>query len=171
MRLFFGLKPDPQTCLDIDAWRQRTLPPLDHPVAPQNLHVTLAFLGEVDARKLEPLTDEVDVMNAREFTLQLDQLGYFPKPRVLWIGPQQTPDSAVALARDLQRICRRLQLRTERRQFTAHLTIARRCNTPPPASTEPPSFEVAFSSFSLFESVNIRSGVQYQLIHDWPLTH
>ena len=169
MRLFFGLKPDPHTCLAIDHWRERTFPPLSRPVPAQNLHLTLAFLGEVTERQLEPLLEEAGRIREPPFSLTLDQLGFYSKARVLWIGPIDTPDAAMRLAADLKRICRKLSLRSERRKFEAHLTIARRCETPPPASVEPPSFEMVFDSFSLFESTNGRTGVQYRAIAEWPL--
>lgn len=156
MRLFFGLKPDDVTCMAIDRWRERMLPPLERPVPPWNLHLTLAFLGEVPERELERLGSEADSIDAPAFTMTLDQLGYFPKPQVLWIGPSETPEGAVELAGELRKICRRLGLRTERRKFQAHLTIARRCSTPPPASALPPSFSVHFDSFELFESCEAR---------------
>jgi len=169
MRLFFALKPDPQTCLDIERWRERTLPPLDRPVPSHNLHMTLVFLGEVKERQLERLTEDVQRIRGVPFSMVFDELGYFPKPQVLWIGPKETPDAATRLARDLNRTCKRLGLRSEKRKFQAHLTIARRCATPPPASTEPPDFPMEFDSFVLFESTNTRGGVLYRAVNEWPL--
>jgi hypothetical protein len=55
MRLFFGLQLDQQTCLAIDGWVTRTLPPLPHRVPVGNLHITLTFLGNVTSRRLERL--------------------------------------------------------------------------------------------------------------------
>ena len=169
MRLFFGLRPDARACLDIDRWRERTLPPLAHPVPLGNLHLTLAFLGEVRERDLEFLTDEVGLLRSPPIEMFLDQLGYYPKPQVLWIGPGKTPEAAISLTHALRHICRRLGLRTERREFQAHMTIARRCVIPPPASAEPPAFALAFDSFVLFESVNTRRGVQYREVRQWAL--
>ena len=53
MRLFFGLKPDSQSALDIVNRRERFLPPMLHPVPVDNLHITLSFLGQVKELQLE----------------------------------------------------------------------------------------------------------------------
>lgn len=169
MRLFFGLKPDAGACLAIDAWRERMFPPMPRPVPPQNLHLTLAFLGEVDEKHLETLMTQAGFIDAPAFSLRLDQLGYFPRPQVLWIGPRETPLEVIELSRHLASIGRRLALHVERREFEAHLTIARRCVTPPPASAAPPDFDLDFDSFALFESQSIRGGVRYRAIGEWPL--
>lgn len=171
MRMFFALKPDPQTCLDIEHWRQRTLPPLERPVPASNLHMTLVFLGEVEPRKLDSLLAESEQISAPNIHLRLDQLGYFPRPQILWIGPGETPDSATQLVRALRGACHHAGLALESRRFIPHITIARRCRIPPPASAEPPAVEIHFDSFCLFESVDGRSGVHYQAVSEWPLSH
>ena len=169
MRLFFALKPEPQTCLDIEHWRQRTLPPLNRPVPAGNFHMTLVFLGDVERRKLDPLLAATEQVSAPAIRLRLDQLGYFPKPQILWIGPGEIPESVTQLVRALRRACHESGLAIESRRFIPHITIARRCHIPPPASAESPAVEIAFDSFCLFESIDGRSGVHYQAISEWPL--
>lgn len=169
MRLFFGLKPDPNKCLAIEGWREHTLPPLRRPVPTHNLHLTLVFLGEVRERQLEPLLEEVDRIHSPPIHLEFDELGYFPKPQVLWIGPGVVPSPLTDLVKALNSICRRQGLQIEKRKFKAHLTIARRCEIAPPASALPPDFKLDFDSFALFESTNTRNGVLYRSIAEWPL--
>ena len=169
VRLFFALTPSPAESLAIDHWRQRMLPPFSHPVPPQNLHLTLVFLGEVEQRQLESIIEQADEVQGSSFSIKLTELGYFPKPRVLWIGPHDTPEEAIELARQLKRIPRRLGFKTERRDFQAHLTIARRCELPPPASASPPNFDLSFDTFGLFESRSVRGGVRYDRLAEWPL--
>src|SRR5437773_9358604 len=60
-------------------------------VEPDNLHLTLLFLGEVDQRDLTPVCRAVAEVAAHlaVFPLTLEQTGAFPnarRPRTLWVG-------------------------------------------------------------------------------------
>lgn len=167
MRLFFGLPLDQQTSLAIDAFRANTLPPLDRPVPIANLHVTLAFLGEVANNQMEELCELASGVSAMPFDLTLDELGYWPKPRILWLGASAPPAPLLDLVRDLAGIARRLRLPTDKRDFRAHVTIARNCQTPPPGSAIPPCITSSFASFTLFRASMTRSGMRYDPIENF----
>lgn len=169
MRLFFGLKPDPQTALDIIDWRERSLPPMARPVPVDNLHVTLAFLGEVEERYLEELFDLADQVRSGQFELRINQLGFWSKPKILWIGPDETSQTVYQLAKMLGNVRRRMGFRADKKEFLPHITIARRCEMPPPASVLKPDFSIYFDRFTLFESSRIKSGLYYRPVQDWPL--
>lgn len=169
MRLFFGLPIAPDDALRIANWRDRMLPPLDRPVPVGNLHITLAFLGDVSPERHEALESEAGSIFAAAFDLSVDETGYFAKPGILWIGPTQPPDELLRLQRDVDAGARRVGVRTEQRQYQPHITLARRCRTPPPAGAMPPGFTLTFDRFTLFESVSGRAGVHYQPLAEWPL--
>lgn len=169
MRLFLGLDITPQDALAIADWRQRMLPPLTRPTPPENFHVTLAFLGDVTSRQLDPLVEQLDRVSGTPFGLSIDEVGYFPRPGILWVGPAETPRPLAQLARDVQAAARRAGLQVEKRTFRPHITLARRCDSPPPLSARPPAFDVQFDDFALFESVSGRRGVHYEVVARWPL--
>lgn len=98
-------------------------------VQPENYHLTVRFLGEIDS----PLTAElkrlaVGVAKDREpFRLTLDRLGAFPnfdRARVLWFGGEATAEY-VDLVRTLNERLRSVGLDAERKRPVAHVTIAR----------------------------------------------
>lgn len=64
MRLFFGLGLSGRDAMAIAQWRTSMLPPLAKPVPVANLHLTLAFLGEVNPTRRAVLEDEVDALRA-----------------------------------------------------------------------------------------------------------
>ncbi len=169
MRLFFGLKPDPQTALDIIDWRERSLPPMARPVPVDNLHVTLAFLGQVQDRYLEELFELADQVRLDPFDLQINQLGFWSKPKILWIGPEKIPGPISELAKTLGNVRRRMGFRADKKEFLPHISIARRCEIPPPASVFKPDFTIYFDRFTLFESTRIKSGLYYKALQDWML--
>ena len=168
MRLFFGLDPLADDKQAIDAWRQRVATADGRPVPPANFHLTLAFLGEVDERRLEALCDAVDALalpGAGE--LCLDRVGYWPRPGIFWLGPGAPQPALEALARDLGRAGQVVGARRERRRFVPHLTLYRSCRVPPPAPAEAPALPFHYSGVTLFESRPGRDGVRYEPVAAW----
>lgn len=95
-----------------------------------NLHITLAFLGDVtreDIRKLASILDEIGA-NVEPFDVECVGVGTFgpPRsPRIIWVGVQ---DGHAALSALQARIARRLRdegFKLENRAFHAHVTLGR----------------------------------------------
>ena len=169
MRLFFGLPLEQQTCLDIDHWVTRSLPPMVHPVPLVNFHITLAFLGQVDPGRLEQLSASADDIRCPQFELTLNETGFWNKPGILWLGTSEIPPPLSTLSVSLKYLGNRLGFSAEKRRYQPHVTLARRCALPPPAAIEPPCFPATFDHFSLYESVTTRSGMRYDIVETWPL--
>lgn len=98
--------------------------------ASDDLHLTLAFLGEVDDATLAQviaLSGEV-ASHARPFELALSGLGVFGPPhapRVVWAGVGGETRSLLALQRRLADALEALGFPREQRPFSPHLTLAR----------------------------------------------
>jgi len=96
-------------------------------VAPEQFHLTLRFIGEVDGGMLDEIAEALGDVEAPAFTLALDGVGHFPPrgaPRVLWAGVN---DGAM-LGRLHERIearLRQLGVAPDRRGFAPHVTLAR----------------------------------------------
>jgi 2'-5' RNA ligase len=100
-------------------------------VEPENLHLTLLFLGEVDERDLLPVCRAVGAAcSERErFVLGLEGVGCFPnpkKPRTVWAGVGTGAKELVELHDALEEPLLALRCyRREERLFTPHLTLGR----------------------------------------------
>ncbi|MCS7247738.1 MAG: RNA 2',3'-cyclic phosphodiesterase [Anaerolineales bacterium] len=98
-------------------------------VKPQNLHLTLKFLGEVSLNNLE-LIKEILAREAAQvpsFEFSIGELGAFPnakRPRVLWLHVT-APPPLLALQRSLDLQTARLGYLSEEREYSPHLTIGR----------------------------------------------
>jgi len=173
MRLFFALELPADLTLKIAAWRDRALPPAGRPVPPANFHITLAFLGEVPERRLDRLCSDVDGALAERAApggeLRLDQVGYWPRPRIYWLGSRQWPEALGELARRLGGIGAALGDQRRRDRFQPHVTLLRGCDTPPPAPADAPDFTLEYCSFCLMESRQGRRGVSYHPVAGWEL--
>lgn len=95
-------------------------------VRPEGIHLTLKFLGEIDAAKTERVMAALAAPD-QPFTLEVKGLGCFPnckRPRVLWAGVS-APPKLLDLAAGVEAAMRRLGFPSEDRPFSPHLTLAR----------------------------------------------
>jgi 2'-5' RNA ligase len=97
-------------------------------VRPENLHVTLKFIGEVEAAKLVGIRNALTAIGLdAPVGLEFRGLGFFPDekhPRVLWVGLHASGNLPV-LARDIECALEGQGIAREQRAFTPHLTLAR----------------------------------------------
>ena len=97
--------------------------------APENLHLTLHFLGAFDEARLPALVDALgDTLPVAPFDVTLGRLGVFPPRgalRTLWIAVDDGRDSLMRLHQELGDRLARAGVAVEPRPLTPHLTLAR----------------------------------------------
>ncbi|MGN8181872.1 RNA 2',3'-cyclic phosphodiesterase, partial [Serratia marcescens] len=85
-RLFFALSLPDALQQQVIRWRAEAFTPeAGRPVAAANLHLTLAFLGEVTAQKEQALRKLAGRIVQPGFSMRLDDLGHWPRPGVVWV--------------------------------------------------------------------------------------
>ncbi|MFH1265164.1 MAG: RNA 2',3'-cyclic phosphodiesterase [Planctomycetota bacterium] len=99
-------------------------------VDPQNLHVTLKFLGDVDTREIHHVCRAVQdaVADVAPFEFELRGAGAFPgasRPRTVWLGVARGEEQLVALNQRIEPPLEKLGFRKEARRYQPHLTIGR----------------------------------------------
>lgn len=101
---------------------------------PENFHVTLRFVGDVDGPTADAFADALAAIQADAFDLRLDGLGAFGggKPRTLFAAVAPS-EPLHALQRANERAARQAGLPPEPRNFTPHLTLARMRSVRPQA--------------------------------------
>jgi len=168
-RLFFALWPSESVRQQLERlckplWRNGG----GRAVAPENLHITLVFLGAVSVGQRACVERAAEMIQLPRFSLLLDQVGYWPRPRVLWLGAGEQPPAAVTLADALNAGVRACGLSTDDRPFQTHLTFMRKvAKRPAELMVEPLVWEV--DSFALVQSQTFSEGVQYTPLRSWPL--
>jgi 2'-5' RNA ligase len=97
-------------------------------VWPENLHITLKFLGQTPPEKLDALRQVLtEVCSPDPVKLNFLGLGFFPnqrRPRVLWAGMEASANLKL-LAAGVDQAAHRSEFPLEERRFTPHLTLAR----------------------------------------------
>jgi RNA 2',3'-cyclic 3'-phosphodiesterase len=96
----------------------------------EKLHITLKFLGEIAAERVEALSGAASsaTLSIHPFTLALSGAGAFPprgNPRILWLGIDDSSGALTRLQSRLEEECASAGFAREERSFHPHLTIAR----------------------------------------------
>lgn len=97
---------------------------------PENLHFTLAFLGEQEPGRVDAVREasQEAALACKPFALRFGGLGAFPekgRPRVIWIGLSQGADELTRLQSGLARALAQRGFALEERAFVPHLTLGR----------------------------------------------
>jgi 2'-5' RNA ligase len=183
LRLFLALWPDAVLRRRLlEASRTAVLGSGAKPIPEEDLHLTLAFLGEVaDGQQapIEAVSAEV-ASRHQPFELALSRIGCFERARALWIGGSAPPPLR-ELIRDLNRGLVGTGLEVDRRRFQPHVTVARDLKQAEDgqAETELGLGELDRALIWLVDSIGLvasRTGAdggpggRYQVVREWSLT-
>ena len=185
-RTFLALELDQAQQRFLDAiirQGQRLLPDLRW-VDAAGIHLTLAFLGELDDTQLaqaRAATTEV-AQHTRPFTYRLSGLGTFGpprQPRVLWMGVSEPSGALHSVHQRLARALEQRGFTTEKRSFSPHLTLARIKEPLTPEQIQvlqqllsryqiaSPAYKVNY--LYVMKSELVRSGARYTCLEACPL--
>jgi 2'-5' RNA ligase len=144
-------------------------------VAPENYHLTVAFLGSVDPAQLPDVLDAVRVAapRAKAFDVSLDTVGAFPnprRPRVVWVGPSVAVPAFGELCRVVRNSLGALGFTFEPHS-DAHVTLARAAGpTVALPSVDPPRIApLRVAKLTLYQSFTERAGARYEALERFTL--
>jgi 2'-5' RNA ligase len=128
VRLFFALWPPRETAQALSDWATQACGQSGGKITGvENIHLTLAFLGEADAEKALGAARRV---KARRHELPIEAARYVKRNEMVWVAPAAVPLELTALAADLQRALRAAGFALEERPFAAHVTLVRKARMP-----------------------------------------
>ena len=99
-------------------------------VKPENIHLTLFFLGDILPERQAPIEAGLSVVarNVRSFTFSVQGAGAFPnlnRPRVIWVGLQEPTGQLALLHSAVNEAMANAGFQPEDRRFSPHLTLGR----------------------------------------------
>jgi 2'-5' RNA ligase len=169
LRLFFGIWPPAPAALALHGWAVATQATVGgRAIAAANIHLTLAFLGSVPAERLEHAIAAGRRVRGDRTELLLTEARYWPRSRLVWVGPKTTPAPLAGLAAELQRELAALAIHVDEREFVAHVTLLRdvpRLRGLP----DLPEVEWPITEFVLARSVTAAAGSVYTILERFPL--
>ena len=151
-------------------------------VRPEGVHLTLKFLGDIDANRVPTVAEAMTQAAARHppFSLALGQPGVFPnanRPRVLWIGVEGDLQPLRLLQSDIEEALVAAGFPPEKQRFNPHLTVGRmhhrasredrrRATDALAALTLPEDRTISVKAISLMKSTLLPGGAIYdQIVH------
>jgi 2'-5' RNA ligase len=167
-RLFFALWPDASIREGIGAVRRNALGGVGRPIRPENLHLTLVFLGEVEPEGRMCAEAAAAAVRAPAFELRLDDLGWFRRSQIAWLGAAHLPRALEDLVNGLHDGLSHCGFPREERPFKAHVTLARKVRSAPSVVDFAP-VPWLVQGFALVESIAQPQGVRYAPLAHWPL--
>lgn len=178
IRAFLGIDLPPQVRGALQV--QQFLLPLPRKVEPENLHLTLVFLGDCPEPALDAAHEGFESLRESGFALSLRGLGLFgkDKPRVAWAGVAPSPD-LMHLQAKVETIAHRAGCPLDKRKFVPHVTLGR-FQPPPPADALRLERAVALGAsfrtdpwqvteLTLWRSHQTGKGSQYEVLARYPL--
>jgi 2'-5' RNA ligase len=163
VRLFFAAWPPAQTAVALHAWAGGLE---GRAVARENIHLTLAFLGEADPAKAIAAAKRV---RGVRHELPIEEARFWKKNQIVWVGPREMPGELDRLVRSLHLALYRAEFILERRPFAAHVTLLRKVREP---AALPPLPRVAWPvhEFVLVGSRISSRGSTYEPVERFPLS-
>ena len=137
---------------------------------PENLHLTLRFLGAVAEDQMAELCSRLATVEHAEFELQLQGFGYFVAPRIVWLGLKTPQPALQQLVESLEgEVAKALpEQKSGSDNFIAHISLCKNAAVLPESTSCAPIHWIV-DEFTLVESINTVDGVTYQVLQRWPL--
>lgn len=167
-RLFFALWPDDGVRAELARLCDRACPRESRRVKPENLHVTLVFLGATTADQRSCVEGVAGEIRVPRFGLAVDRIGWWRRPQVLWAGCSGTPEPLRDLVTGLRSGCAQCGFAPQERPFEVHATLARHVRRESPVVPFDP-IAWAVDRFSLVESRLSPGGSEYRVLRSWRL--
>lgn len=143
----------------------------------ENIHLTLAFIGEADRHGLAEIASALAGISAPKFEIRLKGCGFFGdrKPRALWVGVDVN-DRLAHLQSKVEVALKRAGFALEKRKFTPHVTLAYLNGVAPEAAASFCAANGLFSAapfavteFHLFESHLGSEAAHYEIVESYSL--
>ncbi|MEN8259730.1 MAG: RNA 2',3'-cyclic phosphodiesterase [Pseudomonadota bacterium] len=169
-RLFFALWPNDEIRRSLAETRKCLDDIRANWIRPDKLHITLAFLGQIDAERIIDISGDMDDIHCHGFELILDRVEIWRRTQVLCITPSTPGEGVFNLVEMLIETLRRNGFKPDARPYRPHLTLARRVKTRPPVrEAEITPVRWSAGAFCLIESRQAWGDSQYLIHKTWPL--
>ena len=99
-------------------------------IKPENIHLTLRFLGNITSRQIYEITPRLSEIadETHKFKIYMGHIGAFPnlnRPKVLWVGLKNSDRSLEILQKKIKKQIQTIGFKPNKKKITPHLTFAR----------------------------------------------
>ena len=167
MRLFFALWSPRAAAAALHAWALEARRTTGGRVArAESIHLTLAFLGEIEERRVAELRNIS--ASGEPHSLPIELACHWARTRIVWVGPNETPEPLQALAGKLAVQLEERKFPVETRPFAAHVTLIRKASGPGELPALP-KVDWPVREYQLLRSQLSAGGPRYDVLERYPL--
>ena len=165
VRLFFALWPAPSLAAKLAAWAEQARPSCGgRAMRTETLHLTLAFLGPVDAALADELAAATPERRLAPDDILLDRYGVFGRQRILWAGPGDTPAGLQAAHDELWLWLSGFGLAAPPQPFRPHVTLLRNIERASTPAEAPAPLPWRYDRMVLVASESQSGGSRYRIV-------
>lgn len=130
----------------------------------ENLHITIAFLGQVEAVRFDDIVAAARSVQVQPMSLLLDRPGHWKHNKIAWLGANDVPQELGAMVAALRAALVKARVAFDPKPFVPHVTVVR--NALPPREDWPtaPPVKWPVRGFSLISSERDESGPYYRVV-------
>lgn len=129
---------------------------------PENLHITIAFLGMTERERIDALTRAAATVASRKIDLVLDQPGYWKHNKIAWLGASEVPANLLSMVEELRGGLSSGGFQFDRKPFVPHMTLLRNARPPKELpALDPVRWTV--NGFVLLSSERDQAGPRYRV--------
>ncbi len=132
----------------------------------QNIHITLAFLGDLNPAQLEAVKACCPILPGA-FALALDRIGYWRNTGIVWTGARNPDPEFIEFIEGLRHVLRRTGFDIDRRTFVPHLTLLRKARKRSRLTLAPMSWIIG--EYQLVASELNAEGARYSTLKRWSI--
>ncbi|WP_328824935.1 RNA 2',3'-cyclic phosphodiesterase [Uliginosibacterium aquaticum] len=161
-RAFFALWPPPEVAARLHALGKNKE---GLPLLAGDLHLTLAFMGDVDAEEFECLRQIAASLSLPRASLSIRSLNYWPHNQILWAAPEIWPPELADFVTDLRAALTNAGFKLDVRDFVPHVTLLRKASADLSLEVVEP-VEWPLEGWSLAASAK-SDGLRYRRLAEW----
>lgn len=170
IRVFFALWPAPTIQKQL-GHIARSLKPMcgGRSVQTQNIHLTLAFLGNIDINRLPELQLAASRISAHSFNFLISEIDYWKRNKIIYAKAKRFPPELYLLAASLSDALTEADFKFDQHTFKPHITLLRQAkNATKNDLTRPIQWRA--KEWCLLQSKLTLKGANYTPLGCWPLT-
>lgn len=172
MRLFIGIDLDPNVKNELVFLQEKWLTHAStyHKTSADNLHLTLKFLGDVDASKIDDIMNALDhyLSEFKPFHIKISGIGSFVRQNehILWAGIEDGKERLQTLYKKITAAIQSIPISTDQTKFNPHITLARKVLFLDDDMHQLPlvSINQKIASIVLFQSHQVNGKLTYTLL-------
>ena len=169
IRVFFAIFPNKFVQAQLAHQAERLEPTCGgRKVKMQHIHLTLLFLGNVAAHRIEVLRQVMKNVSVKEFEFNLEEIGYWKRNQVLYIHARQFPAELFSLVDSLSSVLSEAGFLFDKRAYKPHVTLIRKATHHVKINLDNP-IKWHIKEWSLIQSKQTDRGIDYISLGHWDL--